>query len=68
LAILFLGEQVSFPVIVGTFLIVAGITLISWQPETQKLSFRWWHRLPLGRGLFGWGQSSAAALCVESGE
>jgi drug/metabolite transporter (DMT)-like permease len=40
LAILFLGEQVSFPVILGTFLIVAGITLISWQPETQKASFR----------------------------
>jgi drug/metabolite transporter (DMT)-like permease len=49
LAILFLGEQVSFPVIVGTFLIVAGITLISWQPETQKLSFRWWYiAYPLG--------------------
>jgi drug/metabolite transporter (DMT)-like permease len=49
LAILFLGEQVSFLVIVGTFLIVAGITLISWQPETQKLSFRWWYiAYPLG--------------------
>jgi drug/metabolite transporter (DMT)-like permease len=43
LAILFLGEQISFPVVVGTFLIVAGITLISWQSEAQKASFRWWH-------------------------
>lgn len=49
LAILFLGEQISFPVIVGTLLIVAGITLISWQPETEKLSFRWGHiAYPLG--------------------
>src|SRR5262249_55834286 len=49
LAILFLGEQISFPVIVGTLLIVAGITLISWQPETEKLSFRWWYiAYPLG--------------------
>jgi drug/metabolite transporter (DMT)-like permease len=49
LAILFLGEQISFPVILGTLLIVAGITLISWQPETEKLSFRWWHiAYPLG--------------------
>ncbi|MGB7948494.1 MAG: DMT family transporter, partial [Candidatus Binatia bacterium] len=43
LAILFLGERASAPVILGTLLIVAGITLISWQPETQKPSFRWWH-------------------------
>jgi len=49
LAILFLGEQISFPVVVGTFLIVAGITLISWQSEAQKASFRWWHiAYPLG--------------------
>ena len=49
LAILFLGEQVSLPIVVGTFLIVAGITLISWQSEAQKSSFRWWHiAYPLG--------------------
>jgi drug/metabolite transporter (DMT)-like permease len=49
LAILFLGEQVSFPVVVGTLLIVAGITLISWQREIQRASFRWWHLgYPLG--------------------
>jgi drug/metabolite transporter, DME family len=51
LAILFLGEQVSFPVIVGTLLIVAGITLISWQPESRQ-AFRWWHLgYPLGAAL-----------------
>jgi drug/metabolite transporter (DMT)-like permease len=49
LAIVFLGEQVSLPIVVGTVLIVAGITLISWQPEAQRASFRWWHLgYPLG--------------------
>ena len=48
LAILLLGEQASVPVILGTLLIVTGIALISWQPEPQKVSFRWWHiGLPL---------------------
>ncbi|HZD40703.1 MAG TPA: DMT family transporter [Terriglobales bacterium] len=43
LAIVFLNEQVNLPIVVGTILIVAGITLISWQPEAQRASFRWWH-------------------------
>lgn len=43
LAIVFLGEQATLPVMTGTLLIVAGITLISWQRETQVTSFRWWH-------------------------
>src|SRR5262245_41506871 len=49
LAVPFIAEQLSFPVVVGTFLIVARITLISWQPEIQRASFRWWHLgYPLG--------------------
>ncbi len=49
LAIIFLGEQVSLPIVLGTILIVAGITLISWQPEAQRASFRWVHLgYPLG--------------------
>ncbi|HZA55797.1 MAG TPA: DMT family transporter [Candidatus Udaeobacter sp.] len=49
IAIVFLGEQISLPVIVGTLLIVAGITLISWQPDHQPASFSWWHvGYPLG--------------------
>lgn len=49
LAILFLGEQLTSPIIVGTLLIVTGIGLISWQPEAQRASFRWWHLgYPLG--------------------
>jgi drug/metabolite transporter (DMT)-like permease len=49
LAIIFLGEQATLPVIAGTILIVGGITLISWQTEAQRASFRWWHiGYPLG--------------------
>lgn len=49
LAILFLGEQVSLPLAAGTVLIVAGIGLISWQPEAERATFHWWHlAYPLG--------------------
>ena len=49
LAIIFLGEQATLPVIAGTVLIVGGITLISWQTEAQRTTFRWWHiGYPLG--------------------
>ncbi|HEX6173594.1 MAG TPA: DMT family transporter, partial [Candidatus Binatia bacterium] len=49
LAIAFLGEQATLPVIAGTVLIVGGITLISWQTEAQRKTFRWWHiGYPLG--------------------
>jgi DME family drug/metabolite transporter len=43
LAIVFLGEQVSLPIIAGTIVIVTGVGLISWQPEAQSASFRWAH-------------------------
>ena len=39
LAIIFLGEQATVPVIAGTVLIVGGITLISWQTEAQRKPF-----------------------------
>ncbi len=52
LAIVFLGEQASLPIIAGTILIVAGIGLISWQPEAQRASFRWAHLgYPLGAAM-----------------
>lgn len=52
IAILFLGEQVTLPVLSGTLLIVAGIMLISWQRESQATSFRWWHAgYPLGAAV-----------------
>ena len=49
LAIIFLGEEATLPVIIGTVLIVGGITLISWQTEAQRTTFRWLHiGYPLG--------------------
>ena len=52
LAIVFLGEQASLAIIAGTILIVAGIGLISWQPEAQRGSFHWAHLgYPLGAAL-----------------
>src|SRR4029077_4735401 len=48
LAILFLGESLNLPIVLGTISIVAGVALISWQ-GIQKASFRWWHiAYPLG--------------------
>jgi drug/metabolite transporter (DMT)-like permease len=52
LAILFLGEQVNIWIGLGTVLIVGGVTLISWQPQAERGSYRWWHLgFPLGAAL-----------------
>ena len=49
IAITILGEQTSLLIIIGTFLVVVGIVLISWKPEEQLLGFRRWHLLlPIG--------------------
>ena len=51
-AIVFLGESPSFWVILGTVLIVGGITLISWQNEAQRAATRLWYvAFPLGAAL-----------------
>jgi drug/metabolite transporter (DMT)-like permease len=43
LAILFLGEQMNAWIILGTVLITGGVALISWQPQAERGSYRWWH-------------------------
>ncbi len=49
IAIAFLGEPTTLPIILGTVLIVVGIILISWRPERQLGGFRPWHLLlPVG--------------------
>jgi len=49
IAITILGEQTSLLIIIGTFLVVGGIALISWKPEEALLGFRRWHLLlPIG--------------------
>lgn len=52
IAIVFLGEQVNFWIAVGTMLIVLGVTFISWQPASERSSYRWWHLgFPLGAAM-----------------
>lgn len=52
MAILFLHERASLAVLGGTLLVVAGVVLISWKPETVAPSYRAWHVLySLGAGL-----------------
>ena len=52
IAILVLHEQASIAVLVGTLLVVAGVVLISWKPETITPTYRAWHVLySLAAGL-----------------
>ena len=52
IAIFFLGESANIWIVTGTVLIVGGITLISWQPASDRAAYRWWHiTLPLGAAL-----------------
>lgn len=49
IAITALQEKASHAVLAGTFLVVAGVILISWEPGNPSPSYRWWHVLfPLG--------------------
>jgi drug/metabolite transporter (DMT)-like permease len=49
LAVTVLHETTTALIIAGTLLVVAGIILVSWKPETELPNFRRWHLLlPLG--------------------
>ena len=51
IAVTILGEQTSALIVLGTFLIVAGIVMVSWRPD-QLADFRRWHLLlPLGAAV-----------------
>lgn len=43
IAIAFLHEEAGFPVLLGTLLVVGGVTLISWRPAVTTSTYRWWH-------------------------
>lgn len=52
IAIAILNEETSALIVIGTFLIVGGIVLVSWRPERQIVNFRRWHLLlPLGAAV-----------------
>ena len=55
LALSFLGEDATLPVLAGIVLIVAGITLISWRDEERRAGARWWH------GVYSLGGALSAA-------
>ena len=45
IAIVVLHEEAGAAVVLGTLLVVGGIILVSWRPEEQIPTFRWWHLL-----------------------
>src|SRR5574341_860893 len=52
LAITILQEQAGFAILMGTILVVAGVTLISWRPTVITSAYRWWDVLfSLGAAL-----------------
>lgn len=53
MAIIFLGEEVTLPIVAATLLIIAGITLLSWRSDSMKLS---------GSAVYLWYPIAASAL------
>ena len=53
MAIIFLGEEVTLPIVAATLLIIAGITLLSWRSDSMKLS---------GLAVYLWYPIAASAL------
>jgi DME family drug/metabolite transporter len=53
MAIIFLGEKITLPIIIATFMIIAGITLLSWRQGSMKLT---------GSAVFLWYPIIASAL------
>jgi drug/metabolite transporter (DMT)-like permease len=52
IAIVVLGERADLPILIGTVLIVGGVTLISWEPVAPIVSFKWQHLgFPLAAAL-----------------
>ena len=57
MAILFLGEQITAPIVIATLTIMAGITLLSWRSGSMKL---------VGSAVFLWYPIAASALAGAS--
>lgn len=53
MAILFLGEKITLPIIIATLMIIAGIILLSWRSGSVKLA---------GSAVFLWYPIAASAL------
>ncbi|MGZ8480001.1 MAG: DMT family transporter [Candidatus Binatia bacterium] len=57
LAIVFLGEEITLPIIVATLMIIGGITLLSWRHGAMKLA---------GSAVYLWFPIAASALAGAS--
>jgi uncharacterized membrane protein len=57
MAIIFLGEKITVPIVVATLTIMAGITLLSWHSGSMKL---------VGSAVFLWYPIAASALAGAS--
>ncbi len=57
MAIMFLGEKITLPIVVATLTIMAGITLLSWRSGSMKL---------VGSAVFLWYPIAASALAGAS--
>ncbi len=53
MAIVFLGEQITLPIVVATLMIIAGITLLSWRSGSMRLA---------GSAVYLWYPIAASAL------
>ena len=53
MAIIFLGEQITLPIVAATLMIIAGITLLSWRAGSMKLA---------GSAVYLWYPIAASAL------
>jgi transporter family protein len=57
MAIVFLGEEITVPIVVATFMIIAGITLLSWRSDSMKIN---------GPAVYLWYPIAASALAGAS--
>lgn len=57
MAIIFLGEEITLPIIVATVMIIAGIILLSWRSDSMKFA---------GSAVFLWYPIAASALAGAS--
>jgi drug/metabolite transporter, DME family len=57
MAIIFLGERITLPIVVATVMIIAGITLLSWRSGSMSLK---------GSAVFLWYPIAASALAGAS--
>jgi len=57
MAIIFLGEEITLPIVIATLMIIAGITLLSWRHGAMKLA---------GSAVFLWYPIAASALAGAS--